>query len=84
MTELSSTFTARPGGVWTEEVGVITGELEIRTTCTDNGSMSAQVRYAGALEWYTLTGSTDMRLNDPGDHDAVHELLVRDLRNSRR
>jgi hypothetical protein len=83
MTELTSTFTARPGGVWTDEVGVINGELEIRTTCTANGSVSAEVRYAGALEWYTVTGSTDIRLPDPGDHEAVHALLVDDFQKSR-
>jgi len=35
MTELSSTLTAPPGGVMTGEVGVITGELELRTVCAD-------------------------------------------------
>ena len=30
VTELSSTFTARPGGVWTDEVGVMTSSTGIR------------------------------------------------------
>lgn len=80
---LSSTFTARPGGVWTDEVGVITGELELHTTCAENGSVTVQVRYAGALEWYTVTGSTGIRLHDPRDHDVVHALLVNILRHPR-
>lgn len=80
MTERSATFTARPGGVWTDDVGVITGELELHTTCTENGSVTVRVRYVGALEWYTVTGSTGIRLHDPRDHDAVHALLVNVLR----
>ncbi|WP_131766123.1 hypothetical protein [Candidatus Protofrankia californiensis] len=74
MNELQSPFTAPPDGVWTDEVGTITGALELRTICTD-GEVVARVRYAGALDWYTLTGGRT-RLHDPRDHQAVHELLV--------
>jgi hypothetical protein len=76
MTELTSDFTARPGGVWTDEVGVVTGELELHTTCTDDGVVTIRVRYAGALEWYTVTVSTEIRPHDTRDHDIVHVLLV--------
>ncbi|WP_197973388.1 MULTISPECIES: hypothetical protein [Streptomyces] len=46
-----------------------------RTLCTDDGSLTVQVRYAGALEWYTVRGG-HTRLHDPRDHSPVHELLV--------
>jgi len=75
MTELTSTFTARPGGVWTDEVGVITGELELHTVCGENGSVTVRVRYVGALDWYTVTGTTGTQLHDPCDHEVVHTLL---------
>lgn len=75
MSELSSTIAAPPDGVWTEEVGTITGELELRTTCTDDGTLAARVRYAGALDWYSVRGG-HTRLHDPRDHQAVHELLA--------
>lgn len=75
MTELESTFTAPPDGVWTDEVGTITGELELHTVCTDKGLLIARVRYADALEWYTVRGG-QAQLLDMRDHHAVHQLLV--------
>jgi hypothetical protein len=75
MSELVSTFHATPDGVLTNEVGVITGELELHTTCAGDGTLTLAVRYAGAAEWYTLKGE-GYRLHDPRDHDLVHRLLV--------
>ena len=75
MTELNSPLSAPPNGVWTEEVGTITGELELRTRLNDDGQLTVQVRYAGALDWYTLRGG-HTRLHDPRDHEPVHTLLV--------
>ncbi len=60
----------------TDEVGVVTGQLELRTTLAEDGSLSVLVRYAGALDWYTVTGSTEIKLHDPEDHEAVHALLT--------
>lgn len=74
MAEYSSPFAAGPGGVMTDDVGVITGDLELRTVLTD-GTLQALVRYEGADEWYGLTGGT-CALVDPGDHEAVHSLLL--------
>jgi len=73
---LSSPVVAPPGGVMTDEVGVITGELELRSTRAEDGSVSVFVRYAGALDWYTPTGTAGLRLHDPRDHPPVHALLV--------
>lgn len=75
MTELTSTFNATPDGVMTNEVGVITGEVELHTTCAEDGTLDLAIRYAGADEWYTVRGQS-YRLHDPRDHDVVHRLLV--------
>ncbi|RKT51623.1 hypothetical protein [Saccharothrix australiensis] len=74
MADRSSRLVAGPGGVMTDEVGVVTGDLELRTTLVD-GVLRAQVRYEGADEWYAVTGA-ECRIADPRDHDAVHRVLV--------
>ncbi|MFD7657980.1 hypothetical protein ACFV4N_28750 [Actinosynnema sp. NPDC059797] len=74
MADRSSPFVAGPGGVMTDEVGVVTGDLELRTTLED-GVLRALVRYEGAEEWYAVTGAS-CRLADPRDQDAVHEVLL--------
>ncbi|MFD1145787.1 hypothetical protein [Saccharothrix hoggarensis] len=74
MADRSSPFVPGPGGVMTDEVGVITGPLELRTTLAD-GELRATVRYEGADEWYAITGAS-CRLADPRDHDAVHDVLL--------
>lgn len=71
----SSTFNATPDGVMTNEVGVVSGELELRTTLVEGGALRLDVRYTGAAEWYTLKGG-GYRLHDPRDLPVVHELLV--------
>ncbi|MFI9006900.1 hypothetical protein ACIGNX_06690 [Actinosynnema sp. NPDC053489] len=58
----------------TDEVGVVTGDLELRTTL-DKGRLRATVRYEGAEEWYAVTGAS-CRLADPRDHQAVHAVLL--------
>lgn len=71
---LTSLFKAGPGGVMTDDVGVITGDLELRTTLTD-GAVTVEVRYEGADEWYRLAAA-DCRLADDKDHEAVHHALL--------
>jgi hypothetical protein len=70
----STIFTATHG-VMTAEVGVITGELELVTTCDDDGLLTLSITYVGAEEWYTLPGG-EYRLNDPRDHEVVHRMLA--------
>jgi hypothetical protein len=70
----STIFTATHG-VMTSEVGVITGELELVTTCDDDGLLTLSITYVGAEEWYTLPGE-EYRLNDPRDHEVVHRMLA--------
>lgn len=76
----SSTFTASHG-VMTEEVGVISGELELRTSCDENGALTLAITYAGAEEWYTLPGEK-YTLYDPRDHEVVHRMLTNVLERS--
>jgi hypothetical protein len=87
--ELKSYFTSTTGGVLTVEVGAITGDLELLTRRTDSG-IEAGVRYAGARDLYTVTGSpvqsTDIhhkahqaileQLNTPGRIEQGNELPV--------
>jgi hypothetical protein len=51
-----STIHSTIGGVMTQEVGAVTGELEICTRIVAQG-LEVAVRYAGAEEWYTVEGS---------------------------
>lgn len=80
MKKLSSTFTASHG-VMTSEVGVISGELELRTACSEDGVLSLEITYVGAAEWYTLPGD-DYRLHDLRDHEVIHRMLVKVLERS--
>jgi hypothetical protein len=73
--EHSSPITAPPGGVWTDDVGVITGALELRTTCADDGEVQVSVRYEEADEWYTVRGGK-AELHDPADAEVLHSVLV--------
>jgi len=65
---------AAPGGVMTDEVGVVTGELTLRTELSA-GEVALRVRYRDADEWYVVTGGR-ATLADPADLDAVHTIAV--------
>lgn len=73
MQKIKSTFVATHG-VMTEEVGVISGELELCTTCDTDGTLTLAITYVGAEEWYTLPGK--YRIYDPRDHEVIHRILV--------
>lgn len=70
----TSTFTATHG-VMTQEVGVISGELELRTTCQEDGTLELAISYVGSTDVYTLPGK-DYQLHDVRDHEVVHLMLV--------
>ncbi|MBQ1065680.1 MULTISPECIES: hypothetical protein [Micromonospora] len=63
-----------PGGVMTDEVGVVTGELTLRTEHAD-GRVTLRVQYKDADEWYAVTGGS-APLADPAALDAVHTIAV--------
>jgi hypothetical protein len=66
---------AGPGGVMTDEVGVITGDLTLCTELDDAGNVVLRVQYKDAAEWYTVTGAK-AKLADPADLEAVHGVAV--------
>ena len=63
-----------------EEVGAVTGDLEIATR-PRAGSVEVAVRYAGADEWYAVEGSPIEPENAGGlfEHRKLHEHIVRHL-----
>ncbi|MFC5153961.1 hypothetical protein [Streptomyces amakusaensis] len=44
------------GGVLTDEVGALTGDLTVHTTWAD-GEAKVAVQYSGASDWFTMSGS---------------------------
>ncbi len=60
----------------TEEAGAVTGDLELLTRPSEAGGswLEVLVRYAGAEEWYTVTGSPVAA--GGGDHRALHEAVL--------
>lgn len=67
-------ITPGPGGVMTDEVGVVTGELTLRSTFSD-GEVALSVQYKDAEEWYAVTGGRS-KLTDSSDLDSVHAIAV--------
>ena len=74
--ELRTPFASTAGGVMTDEAGAITGDLELLTRPGENGELEALVRYAGAGEWYTVTGSPVAASAVGEDHGASHEAVL--------
>jgi hypothetical protein len=72
--ERTSDITAGPGGVMTDEAGVVTGDLTLRTEYAD-GHVTLRVQYKDADEWYAVTGAR-VPLADPAALDAVHTVAV--------
>jgi len=70
----TSTFTATHG-VMTQEVGVISGELELRTTCQEDGTLELNIAYVGAKDVYTVLGE-NYKLYDVRDHSVIHQILA--------
>jgi len=69
----------------TEEVGAITGELELLTHVTPDGSaVEAMVSYAGGRELYIVSGSPVRAASlserpDQVEHRAAHERILETL-----
>jgi hypothetical protein len=73
--ERTADITPGPGGVMTDEVGVVTGDLTVRTELGDDLAVVVRVQYRQAAEWYTVTGAR-AKLADAHDLDAVHTIAV--------
>jgi hypothetical protein len=67
------------GGVMTEEVGVVTGELTLRTELDEALAVVLRVQYKDADEWYVVTGGRT-QLRDVADLDAVHNAALAVIR----
>lgn len=76
--ERRTDFVAAPGGVMTEEVGVVTGDLTLVTRVDDAGGVTQRVQYKDAAEWYGLTGAPTV-FADGQDIDALHTATVERL-----
>jgi hypothetical protein len=74
MESKTSDLVPGPGGVMTDEVGVVTGELTLRSEL-DGDKLTLRVQYREADEWYAVTGGK-ATLKDPADLDAVHKIVV--------
>ncbi len=73
--QLTVDITAGPGGVMTDEVGVVTGDLTLRTEVDESGRVTLRVQYKDADEWYTVTGGR-ASVTDPADAKAVHDVAA--------
>lgn len=71
-------FTPGPGGVATDEVGVVSGELTLRTEVAADGEALLHVQPAGGTEWYTVAGG-HYALDDPRQAERLHGAAVRHL-----
>lgn len=67
--------TAPPGGVMTDDVGVVTGRLTVRTDVDDGGDVTVHVQYKDADEWYTVRNAR-AHVRDNDDAEAVHAMVV--------
>ncbi|MFE9560086.1 hypothetical protein ACFYM0_03140 [Streptomyces sp. NPDC006487] len=71
---LTAHLKAGPGGVMTDEVGVVTGDVTLTTEAGPHDTVRVRVQYTGAQEWYTLTGSPASL--PPHGLAAFHERVV--------
>ncbi|MFF3956949.1 hypothetical protein ACFYY1_27580 [Streptomyces sp. NPDC001890] len=67
------------GGVLTDEVGVLSGDLTVHTTWADD-SAQVTVQYSGAIDWYTMSGSP-VRCCSEEDSRRLHDAAVQAVRN---
>ncbi len=68
---------APAGGVMTDEVGAVTGELTLATEIVGDREVILKVQYKGADEWYRVTDAT-IKVDDPAKlAEAEQQLLNR-------
>ncbi|MEJ8639120.1 MULTISPECIES: hypothetical protein [unclassified Streptomyces] len=62
------------GGVLTDEVGVLSGDLTVHTTWA-GGEARVAVQYSGASDWFTMTGSP-APCQSEDDSRSLHQAAV--------
>ncbi|MEL5955002.1 hypothetical protein AADR41_09515 [Streptomyces sp. CLV115] len=66
------------GGVLTDEVGVLSGDLTVHTTWADD-TAQVTVQYTGAIDWFTMSGSPVTCCSEE-DSRRLHDAVVRSVR----
>ncbi|WNI20684.1 hypothetical protein [Streptomyces sp. ITFR-16] len=66
------------GGVLTEEVGPLSGDLTIHTTWADD-TAQITVQYTGAADWFTMAGSPVPCPSEAASRD-LHDAAVEAVR----
>ncbi|MFI9625947.1 hypothetical protein [Streptomyces sp. NPDC052042] len=66
------------GGVLTDEVGVLTGDLTVHTTWADD-TAQVTVQYTGAIDWFTMSGSP-VPCRSEEDSRRLHDAAVHSVR----
>ncbi|GAA1048812.1 hypothetical protein [Arthrobacter russicus] len=79
----NTVLTAARGGIMTDEVGVITGDVEIESSWASPGHAAARCRYDGADEWYAITDAArELAAGTAEELTRFHEALVQRYRQS--
>jgi glycine cleavage system aminomethyltransferase T len=68
-------FSPGPGGVLTDEAGVVIGDLTLHTEVSPDGRAVLLVTDAAEEEWYTVTGG-HYQLDDPSRAEDLHTAAV--------
>jgi hypothetical protein len=68
-------FAPGPGGVLTDEAGVVTGDLILHTDVATDGRALLSIREAAADDWYTVTGGY-YQLDDLSRAEDLHTAAV--------
>lgn len=76
---MTKDIVAPPGGVMTDEVGTVTGDLTLAPEVAPDGTITLKVQYKDADEWYQVTDAT-VKVSDPANQQEV-EQAVNDLLN---
>lgn len=66
------------GGVLTDEVGVLSGDLTVHTTWAED-TAQITVQYTGAIDWFTMSGSP-VPCSCEEDSRRLHEAVVQSVR----
>lgn len=72
---MTKDIVAPPGGVMTDEVGVVTGDLTLATEVCGDKTVILKVQYKGADEWYKVTDA-EIHVEDPAKLAEAEEQLI--------